>query len=395
MAKRTGGFIGQDGINAPDQATGVTGTAGDEQVNVSFTSPSDVGGAAITEYRVTDSTGDFGATGSASPITVSGLTNGTSYTFNVWAINPFGWSSPSDASGSVSPVSPIGVFAGGFNGSSQTNVISYVTIATTGNSSDFGDLTRTWDNDRGSATSSSTRGLFSGGSYVNIMDYITFSSAGNATDFGNLTTTAAQSGAVSNGTTAVIGLGQQGNIGTYGNILNARTIATTGNAYDFGDMSINKAFYGSCESPTRGIFAGGGGGDTLQIDYFTFSDYANTADFGDLTGSSFRYGVGGASSATRGVFAGGQQSGSIANILDYITIATTGNATDFGDLLTSAFNLDGCSNNVRAVYAGINDTSNTIQYVTVATTGNATDFGDLAQRQSGAAACSNGHGGLQ
>jgi hypothetical protein len=39
MAKRTGGFIGQDGINAPDPATGVTGTAGDEQVEVSFTSP--------------------------------------------------------------------------------------------------------------------------------------------------------------------------------------------------------------------------------------------------------------------------------------------------------------------------------------------------------------------
>jgi hypothetical protein len=52
MAKRTGGFIGQDGINAPDPATGVTGTAGDAQVDVSFTSPSDVGGAAITGYRV-------------------------------------------------------------------------------------------------------------------------------------------------------------------------------------------------------------------------------------------------------------------------------------------------------------------------------------------------------
>ena len=40
MAKRTGGFIGQDGINAPDPATGVTGTAGDGQVAMlAFTSP--------------------------------------------------------------------------------------------------------------------------------------------------------------------------------------------------------------------------------------------------------------------------------------------------------------------------------------------------------------------
>ena len=52
MAKRTGGFIGQDGINAPDQATGVSGSAGDTEVTVSFTAPSDVGGAAITGYNV-------------------------------------------------------------------------------------------------------------------------------------------------------------------------------------------------------------------------------------------------------------------------------------------------------------------------------------------------------
>ena len=88
---RKGGFIGQDGINAPDEPTNVEGSAGDEQVDVSFTSPSDQGGADVTEYRVTDSTGAHGATGSSSPITVTGLTNGTSYTFNVWAINPFGW----------------------------------------------------------------------------------------------------------------------------------------------------------------------------------------------------------------------------------------------------------------------------------------------------------------
>ena len=37
MAKRTGGFIGQDGINAPDPATAVSGTAGDASVSVAFT----------------------------------------------------------------------------------------------------------------------------------------------------------------------------------------------------------------------------------------------------------------------------------------------------------------------------------------------------------------------
>jgi hypothetical protein len=48
MSKRVGGFINQDGLNAPDAPTSVSGTAGDEQVDVSFTAPSDVGGSAVT-----------------------------------------------------------------------------------------------------------------------------------------------------------------------------------------------------------------------------------------------------------------------------------------------------------------------------------------------------------
>jgi large repetitive protein len=53
--------------------------------------PSDVGGSAVTGYVATSNDG-IGATGSASPITVTGLTNGTPYTFRVWALNAFGWS---------------------------------------------------------------------------------------------------------------------------------------------------------------------------------------------------------------------------------------------------------------------------------------------------------------
>src|SRR5210317_1977234 len=68
----------------------------------------------------------------ASPITVTGLTNGTSYTFNVWALNAFGWSGPSDASGSVSPAPPRGIFAGGTSASdTTTNVIQYIDISST------------------------------------------------------------------------------------------------------------------------------------------------------------------------------------------------------------------------------------------------------------------------
>ena len=58
MAKGKGGFIGQDGLNAPDAPTGVSGTAGDTQVTVSWTAPSNVGGSAITGYQVQSNNGD-------------------------------------------------------------------------------------------------------------------------------------------------------------------------------------------------------------------------------------------------------------------------------------------------------------------------------------------------
>ena len=82
---------------------------------------------------------------------------------------------------------------GGGTSTNARNIIDYVTIATTGNASDFGDLA-TWRT-AGSGSSNSTRGLFVGGSiYVgntdsnsNTIDYITIATTGNSTDFGYLT----------------------------------------------------------------------------------------------------------------------------------------------------------------------------------------------------------------
>jgi hypothetical protein len=69
-----------------------------------------------------------------------------------------------------------------------SNVIDYVTIATTGNAIDFGDLTQA--RMEFAACSSSTRGVFGGGERTggnsNVMDYVTIGTTGNATDFGDL-----------------------------------------------------------------------------------------------------------------------------------------------------------------------------------------------------------------
>lgn len=81
-------------------ATGVSGA-----ISVTFTAPAYAGyPATITGYTVTSSPGGFTGTGSASPITVSGLTNGTSYTFTVTATNATGTGPASAASNSATPI---------------------------------------------------------------------------------------------------------------------------------------------------------------------------------------------------------------------------------------------------------------------------------------------------
>ena len=141
----------------------------------------------------------------------------------------------------------------------------------------------------------------------------------------------------------------------------------------------------------RGLFAGGewsGGSSVNIIDYITITSTGNATDFGDL--DQARYGSGGFSSATRGVFAGGYASSDV-NKIQYVTIASTGNASDFGDLTSAKQHLGGASNGTNAVYAGGNDNNgaiNNIDKIVIATTGNATDFGDMTRSAFAFGSCS-------
>jgi hypothetical protein len=89
-------------IQIPDAPTAVYATAGNALATVVFTAPTVTGGYDIISYTVTSSSGAV-VTGSASPITVSDLINGTAYTFTVTATNAVGVSSPSSASASMTP----------------------------------------------------------------------------------------------------------------------------------------------------------------------------------------------------------------------------------------------------------------------------------------------------
>jgi len=289
------------------------------------------------------------------------------------------------------------VFAGGMY--NANDVIDYVDISSTGNATDFGDLTSPRGYCAGCA--SATRGVAGMGlttgfstSGSDFIDYITIASTGNGTDFGNLTVSRNNGGACNNTTRGVFMCGRP-DTGNTGNVtMDYITIASTGDATDFGDATTAFFACAGTSSSTRGVF-GAGYATLINLDYITIASAGNGTDFGDL--SLARYGPGAFSNGTRGVFGGGTEDGEgKRNTIDYITIASTGNATDFGDL-TSARETTGASSSTRGIFGGGNTGSrvNTMDYVTIASTGNATDFGDLTEARDGIAGISNVNGGLQ
>jgi len=292
---------------------------------------------------------------------------------------------------------PRALFMGGENGS-NLDVIDYIDITSTGNASDFGNLS---DGVYGAmSVSSATRAVASGGydgaNRLNVIQYVTIANTGNTTDFGDLSTGSEQGTGTGSSIRGLFQIGVQTN-GDYVNTVEYITIASTGNATDFGDRTGEIA-YGqdsAVSSPTRGIFSAGYdlvSGSANIIDYVTISSTGNATDFGDLTVA--RFGAGGASSSTRGVIGGGSGP---SNVMDYITIASTGNATDFGNLTVAPIYVSGTSNGTRGVFGGGESGGaflNVIGYITIASTGDATDFGNLTAAKGRLTATSGSHGGI-
>ena len=232
-----------------------------------------------------------------------------------------------------------------FGGIADDNArIDTVEIFTTGNATDFGDLTKS--RIKTSSTSNSTRCLWFMGKgddgasdWTNIIDYVTIASLGNATDFGDTLSGMYEGGSgAGSSTRGVVGGGQSTNsTSTVVNVLQYVTIASTGNETDFGDLTLARRTPAALSSSTRAVWGGGRDSSNVNsniMDYITIASTGNATDFGDLATGGYGQNQG-TGTNTRGIFGPGFGASSPYVQLDYITIASTGNSATFGNLTGS------------------------------------------------------------
>jgi len=295
--------------------------------------------------------------------------------------------------------------AGGYDSPNTTNVntMDYNSIEIQSNSVDFGDMTQTTQHP--GAVSDRTRYVNMGGSVpsaTNVIEFVTVSSTGNASDFGDVSASNVAKAPYSGGdkTRGVFG---GGGSPTNTNALHYITIQSAGNSVDYGDLVSEPGQYkmGNVASTTRGLIMGNyaPGGDSHSnhntIEFITIATLGNGQDFGDLTTTSSNHAS--SSNSTRAVRMGKWPT---LDVIDFVTIATLGNAIDFGDLPSGVYDTSSAANRTRIIQISGNGpvapvyVTNTINFIEIATTGNAKDFGDVTQARRGHASNSNGHGGL-
>ena len=115
------------------------------------------------------------------------------------------------------------------------NTIEYNDFSTSANVTDFGNLSSTSGNNS-SACSTVRAVLAAPGVAANVLEYVTVASTGNSSDFGDLDTAVRWPSGSSNGTLGEFFCGSNAS-GTTQNIIQKITIASTGNATDIGDVA--------------------------------------------------------------------------------------------------------------------------------------------------------------
>jgi len=308
-----------------------------------------------------------------------------------------------------------GVFLAGSGYSIPTTdlfTMEFITIASLGNSQDFGDLIN--DPRDPASFSSHVRGFAAGGdpppdaSVSDVIQYFTIASEGNAVDFGNLTDDRRSASGNSSSTRGIIAGGYDDQASNNVDVIDYVEMSTVGNAIDFGDLTRTERANSGGSNGVRALFAGGWGSPgtntvSKEISMLTISTLGDVVNFGELTRKKSTHS--GASNSVRCVWSGGYMffDTSLKEV-DYVTIASEGNAINFGELVTRRMSITDqkAVNQTRVVVGGgtnlypagnNNGILNSMEFITMASGGTAGDFGDLSTTTN-RRACSDSHGGL-
>ena len=257
----------------------------------------------------------------------------------------FGDASNENGFGSGMASSTRGVFKQGREGGSYTNTMEFVTFSSLGGVTDFGD-----DNGVGQDSSASSangiRGIFGNGTeYDAKIQSITLATTGDTTEFGTLGQGLYMGGGAGGGSPTrgfFFGGRQQPPSTTVVKDIETVTFASGGEATKFGELTVGRRAIAAVTNATRAVMCSGdlADGAINVMDYITMASEGNATDFGDITRQPDGYGAGG-SSRTRGVISGCDTSPK--NSIDFITFSTTGNATDFGDTTYNSYLNGACS----------------------------------------------------
>ena len=180
--------------------------------------------------------------------------------------------------------------------------MDYIEIQTLGDAIEFGNLS-TSGNSQCDGFSSPTRGFFEGGGYPtadNSINMITIASKGDSIDFGETTQAASYKRNVSS-TTRGIACGGRISYpaGPFSDTIEYITMASTGNAIDFGNLTQARHSPAGAGTLVRGVFCGGYTWTTVPstssvntMDYITIASTGNAQDFGDCSNAdSFMSGI--------------------------------------------------------------------------------------------------------
>tara|TARA_Y100001937_G_scaffold121829_1_gene181220 strand:- start:4964 stop:6448 length:1485 start_codon:yes stop_codon:yes gene_type:complete len=238
------------------------------------------------------------------------------------------------------------------------------------------------------------------GGYVldDIIERWATATTGNSSDFGDLTSVSMNSHADTNGTRAIVSKGRVGSASSaydqsnYTGKLDYFATATNTNATDFGTDDIGRDQSTCVGNGIRMVSLGGyRDPDYLKVcDYVTFDTLGNGTDFGNLTQENHIAAGAGTGAGDRGIHAGGLakpgNTGASAYVdnIEYLDVSTLGDATDAGNLLSQDGYHGGCHNAEYAHIFGRDfpGTNDTIQQTVLATAGNSTDFGNLIGNSS-------------